>query len=175
LQDECLEVNKSPLPGPPYGPDPPLQREVGVLTIHGELIRTYVAVDHRMPVNVVTKKYLKELGLENPRYDMSPELLKLAAKVLPWHCGWEQLTLCDPSGRMCLSHDLDFLVVNDDYYGYDLVLGRESMSVNFKAGIYPRFVTPLGSKGILGSCMTPHVIRFVENSRIHLLTTVLFL
>ena len=133
------------------GPELPFQRELGVYTFLGEYRTIQVTVNHSVPVNVVRRKLLKELGFETPRHDLPPELSKFAAEELPAHCGWEQLNICAPGAPEGESHEIQFVVVEDDDYDCDLLLGRASKGISFKLGdvIYTNFITPPQSKGML--------------------------
>lgn len=139
------------------GPKLPFQMKLGVFDLLGECINTQVTINHSVPVNVVTRKLLKELGFKTPRHDLPPELSKFAAEALPAHCGWEQLNICAPGGEKGASHEIQFVVVEDDYYGCDLLLGRASKGINFKLGdgIYTNFRTPPLSKGTLAHARRP--------------------
>lgn len=141
------EASQVPAANDANDSEPPKQMDVGVLSFLGKSTIIQATVDHSVPLNVVTKKCLKKLGFQTLRHDLPPNLSKLAAKALPGHCGWEQLTLCTPTGHRALSRDIDFLVVGDDY-GCDMLLGRETKGINFKSGsgIYPNYLRPR-SKG----------------------------
>jgi hypothetical protein len=151
------------------GLEPPFKINLSFFTSTGTAETINVTVDHSVPVNVVTNKCLKKLGFKPFPHALPPDLSKLAAKALPGHCGWQKLNFYATRG---LSRNIDFVIVGDDYR-CDLLLGREFKGVQFKpgVGIYPNLLNPK-SKGKLAPRLTPCIIRFGENSRACVLTTI---
>lgn len=127
----------------PGSPEPPFQTDL-CCTIDRATVTIRVTVDHSVPVNVVTIKCLKGLGRKPLRNPLPAELSDRAAMVLPGHRGWQQLTLYSPMGHRGLTRDVDLVVVDDDY-PCDLLLGAEFKGVSFEpgGGLYPNHAKAL--------------------------------
>jgi hypothetical protein len=137
------EAPRVPTADDASGLEPPFQVYLSFFTILGDPQIIHVTVDYSLPVNVVTNKCLNELGFKPLPQALPPNLSEPAANVLPGLCGWQKLCLHPTAGHGCLSRDIDFVVVGDDYH-CDLLIGREFKGVEFKPrlGLYPNYTVP---------------------------------
>lgn len=127
------------------GPEPPFETKLGFCNIMAKVKILRVTVDQRVPVNVVTKKFLAALGFKPQQHAMPSDLGELAAQVFPGHYGWQTLCLSAPAGHGGHTSDVDFVVVGDDYH-CDVQLGCEFNRLILRPGlgIYPNYLAPNG-------------------------------